>query len=118
MGMTTWFTKAPVLLILIRIFGVKTWLRTISYSTLVLSALAIVGGISYGGAICNPKGTWSPEFSSKCVIAGPITSLVAGVTGLIVDLIVFILPLPVIFKLNLSLGRKIGIALLFMAGIL
>lgn len=41
-----------------------------------------------------------------------------GAVGLAADIFIFILPLPIIYQLNLSTRRKIGLATVFLTGVL
>ncbi|KAI1126710.1 hypothetical protein F5Y10DRAFT_266789 [Nemania abortiva] len=115
---TTWATKLPILLLYIRIFGVSPWVRRVSYITIILSLLVTVAATAYAAPYCNPHGRYDPVASAKCVSTGPIGSLITGFEGLVVDIIIFVLPIPVISKLKLPLRRKLGVALVFATGIL
>ncbi|KAI1412117.1 hypothetical protein F5Y13DRAFT_200110 [Hypoxylon sp. FL1857] len=116
-GSVTWLSKAPILLLLIRLFGVKIWLRIIAYVALVVSGLIVLGATSYSAALCDPKGLGGIDFSAQCALAGARGSIIVGFVGLILDLTIFVLPLPVIFRLNLPFNKKLGLAVVFMSGI-
>lgn len=65
---------------------------------------------------CSPIATyWKPSIPGHC-----IETIKAdygyGSLNFITDLIMFVLPLPMVWKLQLSLKQKIGISLVFMAG--
>jgi hypothetical protein len=46
------------------------------------------------------------------------STVVIGVFTVVADLIIFTLPLPVIFRLQLSRQRKIGLGVVFSVGLL
>lgn len=117
-GAVAWLTKAPILLLLIRLFGVTQWLRIVSTYTLIVSAVIIAVSTIYSASFCNPQGTWSLEFSDRCSIAGARGGLVTGFVGLLSDVIIFVLPLPIIYNLRLPLRKKLGLTFVFMVGIL
>ena len=65
---------------------------------------------------CSPIAKhWKPDIPGHC-----IETIKAdyryGSLNFITDLIMFVLPLPMVWKLQLSLKQKIGISLVFMAG--
>ncbi|CAG9998322.1 unnamed protein product [Clonostachys byssicola] len=115
-NLSTWFTKAPLLLLLNRIFGIKNWLKIFVYITLAVSLLIVVGITGYSGRLCDPKGQWSPEFTVGCMDAGAIGNLICGCVGLAVDIVIFILPIPMIMQLHLPLRKKIGVIVVFATG--
>lgn len=43
-------------------------------------------------------------------------SIPTGVIGLAVDLVLFILPIPAILSLQMSIGKKLGVLLIFLTG--
>lgn len=53
-----------------------------------------------------------------CVNAAGRNGLVHGTASLALDLIAFAIPLPIVFNLHLSTNKKIGLAIVFTAGIL
>ncbi|KAI0435911.1 hypothetical protein F4803DRAFT_544022 [Xylaria telfairii] len=115
---TTWFTKAPILFLYIRLFGVKRWLRLTAHITLVLSAIVLIITTAYAASRCDPKGSWTPQLSANCNTAGSTTGVAIGILGLIMDLIIFILPLPIISRLHLPWAKKIGLCIVFATGLL
>lgn len=69
--------------------------------------------------ICTPKvgHPWTLAVSARCSRAA-VYSVVVGITNLILDILLLILPILVILPLQLSVKRKIGILAVFMAGLL
>lgn len=114
-----WSSKAAILTLYIRLFGPKKWLRFGAYTVLVLTFLLYWVDIPLTGVFCTPgrNGSWDLAVLNKCqalAIMGPIN----GATGIAADVAMLVLPLPVIIGLNMAMGRKIGLAIVFLTGVL
>ncbi|CAG9998331.1 unnamed protein product [Clonostachys byssicola] len=116
-GFSMFFAKAPVLLLLMRIFGVEKWLRWTCVVTLVVLFIATVAGDAYNAHKCNPPAVPPMEFILSCADASALVGVILGPIGLAADIVIFILPIPVIVKLHMPLARKIGLGLVFLSGI-
>lgn len=117
-----WTAKLPVLVLLIRIFGVNRGVRVVSIITIVVLGLAIIAGDIYNAIICKPPSIDDQlpvylDTVTKCTDASSLTGSILAPIGLAADIIIFILPLPVIFKLNLSLEKRIGLMVVFLFGL-
>ncbi|KAF4631711.1 hypothetical protein G7Y89_g6426 [Cudoniella acicularis] len=120
-GFSLWTAKAPILLLFIRLFGVHRWIRVTSIAILVVTGVAIIVGDSYNAAKCAPPKSddgMTLVFLSNCSTASSYVGVTLGTFGLVADIIIFVLPLPIIAKLHLPLGKRIGIAIVFLAGFL
>lgn len=120
-GTATWLAKAPILFLYIQLFGIKQYIRMTSYAVLVITALLAIGLNSWVAATCNPNGTDPTEILEKLNHATTVTST-SGVTtggiGVVTDVIILVLPIPVILKLNLPLAQRISLMAVFLTGIL
>lgn len=114
-----WSSKAPILLLYVRLFGVKQWMRTICYLTLAITTIFFLVGPAVACAKCDLRGKPpSQEFLLACSNTTSVAGVVLGITAVITDAIVFVLPLPVIYQLKLAPQKKLGLLLVFMTGIL
>jgi hypothetical protein len=60
---------------------------------------------------------WDKTVKGSC--QGENTAyLVAGITNLLIDTFIVVLPMPRVFKLQVSLSRRISVAAMFSLGIL
>lgn len=86
--------------------------------------IILSGSASYMAALCSPDG---PErvaahvganavFRAGCMRSGLIVCLWNGAVALAADIVIFVLPLPVISTLRLPVGKKIGVVVVFMSG--
>ncbi|CAH0040804.1 unnamed protein product [Clonostachys rhizophaga] len=117
-NLSTWTTKLPLMLMLARLFSVKPWVPWISYGMLVASLLVTIAITAWSGAACDMRGQWDTNVAEICSPRSARGHLASGIVGLIVDVVLFILPLPIIIRLNVPFKRKIGYAIVFTTGIL
>jgi len=112
-------TKTSALLFFSRVFPAyanANWFNHALRITHLLN-LAWLIGIVFGTVfMCNPveKG-WNPFIPGQC---GPTSALWIGsaVPSVAIDLIILALPLPKIWGLQMSRGRKIGLTFVFLLG--
>ncbi|KAI1496920.1 hypothetical protein F5X99DRAFT_46645 [Biscogniauxia marginata] len=118
-GFSLWSSKAPVLFLYIRLFGIQRWIRLSSYGILTLTAICFVVGVSIATPHCTPHSdAITPEVIQQCQTTVRAANVVMGTVAVIADTIILFLPLPVLFKLRLLLHKKIGLILIFMTGVL
>ncbi|KAI1165315.1 hypothetical protein F5B18DRAFT_649797 [Nemania serpens] len=116
---TMYTAKLPLLFLYIQTFGIKRWLRWTCKFLIVFSGLGFLTAATYGAVSCSPplNGVDLPALF-KCVTGITHACISRGSLSLTVDLIMFVLPLPIIKDLKLQRRRKIGLALVFMTGLL
>ncbi|KAI0502863.1 hypothetical protein F5B22DRAFT_652671 [Xylaria bambusicola] len=114
---TLWSSKAPILLLYTRLFGVKRWVKLLCYSILILIGLVdIAGGASVTG-VCSPRGRpLTAELILNCSNASSIAGVALGIVSVITDGTIFIIPLPIIYKLQMNTRRKISLLFVFATG--
>ena len=60
---------------------------------------------------------WDPTIPGHC-IAGTKAGIAYGSLNFVSDVLIFVLPLPLIARLQLSRENKLGVILVFMGGIM
>jgi hypothetical protein len=116
---TLWATKASVLLLYLRNFEIVQWIRITSWVLIVVLFLFYGSNIAIAAIYCIPRHgeAWDSTAFARC--ASPVTStVVIGVFAVVADLVIFVMPLPVIFQLQLSRPKKIGLGVVFSVGML
>lgn len=111
-------SKLSLFLLYRKLFSVKRYMRILINVGIVFAFATYMTVIPLGTYYCTPrKGqTWiSPEI--KCGKALPYT-IASGATNIIVDLYLLCLPIPIVWRLNLSRKRKAGVLSVFMVGII
>ncbi|KAI0426878.1 hypothetical protein F5Y09DRAFT_317697 [Xylaria sp. FL1042] len=114
---TLWFSKAPILLLYIKLFGVNHWLRWASYATLLITGLVYVAGLIFTLVMC-PTDKINLMAYQTCAHSNTLTGVISGFVSVIADAIIFVLPIKVVFSLQLEPSKKIGLSVTFLSGIL
>ncbi|KAI1199745.1 hypothetical protein F5X97DRAFT_341494 [Nemania serpens] len=118
-GPALWFAKTAILTLYLRLFSVVNWLRWCCYIGIVflfatywsLVPVSIIYNFPHG----NEK--WDLTTTTKSVNS-QVAYLIAGAISVISDIYIFILPFPILFKLQTSLRRKIGLSIVFSTAII
>ncbi|KAI1352834.1 hypothetical protein F5Y01DRAFT_313498 [Xylaria sp. FL0043] len=117
--LTLWSSKVPILFLYIRLFGVKRWVKLLCSSTLVLISLADFAGAVSVSAVCYTRGrALTPQHILNCSNASSITSVALGFVSVITDVLIFVVPLPIIFRLKMNMRKKISFMFVFATGII
>ncbi|KAK4225231.1 hypothetical protein QBC38DRAFT_421817 [Podospora fimiseda] len=112
-----YFAKLPILIFVMRTFGIHKWLRYTGYFLMVFMALCFFASAMWTGVNCSPGlHTVDVPFLFKCVDATYYTTVSRNSLSLVVDLVIFVLPLPFVIKLKLSRRKRIGVAMVFLTG--
>lgn len=114
------FAKLALFLLYLRIFALSRGTKIATYIGITLSFLFYMSTTIADLAICVPRHgeTWSsPQFAVQCY---PILNMTwaQGIYGLVSDLYIFILPLPVLWGLQMALRKKLAITAIFFAGLM
>ncbi|KAI0877817.1 hypothetical protein GGS24DRAFT_497531 [Hypoxylon argillaceum] len=113
-----WTCKAPILFLYIRLFGIKKWLRVTSYATLTIMALVYVSGIIAIPPACTPRTKdLSEAFIDGCQGRTRMINVYLGSVSVLADVIILVLPMPVVFGLKLLVRSRVGLIFLFLSGL-
>ncbi|KND90633.1 hypothetical protein TOPH_04733 [Tolypocladium ophioglossoides CBS 100239] len=94
----------------------KTY-RKVVWVTITLVFLAHLGCALSLIFACTPvEKSWNPHMAGTCLPPGPSFTGYAVVT-IVSDVVVALLPIPVLLKLNIRLGKKVGLIAIFMLGL-
>jgi uncharacterized membrane protein len=102
---------------LARIFCVR-WFRIAAYITTVLSVMWALGTIIMILTICQPLPKfWNYAMPGKC---GDLVNilLLFGALDVVLDVIIMLLPIPMVYQLQMPFANKIGLAAIFAMGLL
>ncbi|KAL2783774.1 hypothetical protein BJX66DRAFT_344634 [Aspergillus keveii] len=110
-----WTSKMPILLFLLYTFHVKRWLRIIVILTLTISAVCILVPAPVGTYYCNPQ---TRDISrGECIRYNSISGMILGTIAVVMGIVIFVIPLPIVARLHLPLQKRISLALLFLTGV-
>ncbi|DAA79273.1 TPA_exp: Integral membrane protein [Trichophyton benhamiae CBS 112371] len=112
-----WATKSAVLVLYIRIFSSVRWISRVSYGLIVLTFLVYGINIILATVYCLPRNgaPWDATAFARC--AEPVTlAIFIGSFTVLADFIIFLLPFPIIRKLQMAQAKKVGLAIVFLVG--
>lgn len=118
-SISLWTGKMCILALFYQFFGhadrVRYQIWVVFVMCLPLLSMAIFMPIQSAPAPGKPWGTTlNPKNSDSNVKA----SLAVGVVNLLVDLMIFYIPIPVIVTLNLNRRKKVGVLAIFLTGLM
>lgn len=121
LGPTTFFAKASLLLLYLRIFsGTKRSFRFMIYGTLVFCFCLYWVNLPLELYFCMPRGgqAWSDRpVLMKCART-IIFGIVQGIINVLLDLWLMMIPFHIVWNLQMRRSKKILISAIFMTGIL
>lgn len=109
--------KSALLLLYIELFGVYTKFKWTCYGTLFFTVTYLFSNLVIEFLGCHPiDKKWHPELPGKCVDI-TVSVIFYGACNMATDLIIAILPLTMIWNLQLaSIWHKVGLSLLLSSG--
>lgn len=115
---TLWLYKFTILLLYLRLFGVYKPFRYITWTIMFLvfgylssNLLTLLFG-------CTPIDKyWKSTTPGHC-IPSTKAGLFYGSMNFVTDVLIFVLPLPMVWRLKLSRENKLGVILIFMGGVM
>jgi hypothetical protein len=112
-----WSSKIPILILYIKLFGIKIWVRWVCWILIVVTSILFIAGAAYTSALCDTRGgALTPEFLFRCSNASSQSGVALGTVAIITDVLIFIIPLPIIAGLKLATRRKWALGLVFVTG--
>ena len=119
-GPSIFFARAAILTLYFRVFSPKRTIRILIYVALVSLLLVYVTGLAVLTAYCTPRigDAWDIPLAQRCTPVASTNAIVQSVVGIVSDIYILVLPVPVIYKLHLGSKTKAGVFAIFMSGIL
>ena len=103
-----------------RLFALDRWTKIATYSGMGVTSCFYLATFIVQLVLCipRPRESWtSMTCVERCSRRHRLRD-VHGVFGLVSDVYIFILPLPVIYRLQMSLKKKIGVTAMFLTGLM
>jgi hypothetical protein len=118
-GTTLGLIKISICLFLARIFSAANNFRIWSSAVIAFIAAWSIMVVLTAFVLCQPVAfNWDNTIPGGKCADQPSAFLAIGILDLLVDLMVLVLPLPMIWSLQLPLGNKIALFAIFGVGIL
>ncbi|KAL3291181.1 ATP synthase F0 [Colletotrichum asianum] len=91
--------------------------RRVVWMTIIIVFIAHLGCAFSLVFACTPVArSWNPTLPGTCLAPGPSFTAYAVVT-IVSDVVVALLPIPVLLKLNIRLEKKVGLIAIFLLGL-
>ena len=114
------FSKLSILLLFFRLFSSNRRTRYLIYFGIAFATTIAITDIAVDGALCIPRRGESFNSStviSRCAHQG-VWAVVQSTAIVVLNLFIFYLPIPIIWRLKLSLKTKLGVLGIFMTSLL
>ncbi|KAI9170720.1 hypothetical protein HJFPF1_00190 [Paramyrothecium foliicola] len=110
------FTKATLLLLIARVFAIRESASRAIHGFIIFILIAYIPLQGIKIAICNPiRSYWRADIPGKCFNQRKIF-LADLAVGILTDLAILIIPIPLTWRLNVSKWRKFKIMVVLGAG--
>ena len=112
--------KLSVLSFYLRVFFANSTLHRATKATAAIVCAWTVANVLQVSIICRTfvKLEWAPGLIHKAVCSKHIASYVAiGSFNIITDVVILVLPLPILWKLDTSRATKSGLTIIFFMGL-
>ncbi|KAI4095109.1 MAG: hypothetical protein LQ344_001760 [Seirophora lacunosa] len=110
------FPKLSILAMYLRVFPVKKVYRYATYTLMFIVTANGIAGIFASLLSCQPLATrWDPALGGECINVTYYWRYIS-LANIVSDLAMLILPLPVVWKLHVSLPQKLSLTVLFLTG--
>lgn len=108
--------KMSILVLYLRLFSVNRIFRYVTWSMMFFVCGYIFSNFWTQIFGCSPRSKyWNPDTPGHC-INYTVAGLVYGSMNIASDLLIFVLPLPTVWRLKLPIKEKVGVSLIFMSG--
>ncbi|KAJ6444955.1 hypothetical protein O9K51_03357 [Purpureocillium lavendulum] len=120
LGPVIFFAKGAILLLYLQIFTIHKPMRVAVYIGLVLNFLIYWPSVPLEIAFAAPRPgqNWTTLLTSGLPEKLIYWGLVQGSLAVFIDLYIFVLPLPVLSKLHLSVRKRIGLCAIFLTALM
>ncbi len=120
-GPAIFLAKLSILLLYLELFRVKKQARiTVAIGVTIITAQCLATIIGYS-VLCVPKPgeSWLMHTSTyKCRVTATLFGVGMGAISVFSDLYVILIPLPVVWKLQVATRKKVGVSIVFITGLL
>lgn len=109
--------KTSILLLFRRLFALSRSSRYCVYIGIVWTTIIASLAITIDAALCAPRSGESFDFhiGQRCQ-RQKIWSVVQGCSNILLDFFILYIPIPMVWKLQLDRGKKIGVSAIFLTG--
>ena len=119
LGPTIFFSKEAIFLLYFEIFHVKTGMRNTIIGGMIFTGFAYWPGIIIESIFCSAHigETWDPLAGAPEAVRcakSEYWGIVQGACAILIDILIFTIPIPAVLRLQLATRRKIQLLGVFM----
>ena len=120
LGPTLFFAKGAIFLLYLRIFTINRKMKYSIWFGMAFTFVLYWINIPFESWYCAPRAgdPWGLETVGKTCADNIMFGLVQGVLSVALDLYIFILPVPIVLNLQMSMKRRISVLGVFATAIL
>ena len=117
-GPTIFFAKSALFLLYFRIFSCDRGTQNAIYLGIFSNLLFYAAAVTVFGVfgVRRPGETWLSDAGTARYQQAWLMAYVQGSFGVVSDIYIFILPLPVLWSLHMTPRKKLGVISVFFAG--
>lgn len=110
--------KMSILVLYLRLFAVNKRFRYVTWAMMFFVCGYLLSNFWTQIFGCSPRSKyWLPDTPGHCINYTK-AGLAYGSMNVASDLLIFILPLPIVWQLRLPLKERLGVSLIFMSGVM
>jgi hypothetical protein len=120
-GPAIFLAKLTVLLLYLEVFSINTPTRIMIFVAMAIITAHFLTNTIGNAVLCVPLPgeSWQLKDSSHaCIVVADQLSIALGAISVLTDFFIILIPIPVIWRLQLATHKKIGVSLIFITGIL
>lgn len=120
-GPAIFLAKLSILLLYLEIFSIDRRGRITIFIAIGIIAAHCLADITGFSVLCVPTPgiSWDTfDDSNNCKVVADALSIAMGSISVFSDLLIIYIPIPLVWKLQLSTRKKIGVTMIFVTGIL
>ncbi|KAL9054066.1 MAG: hypothetical protein Q9162_004395 [Coniocarpon cinnabarinum] len=109
--------KLSLCVLYLRIFSIDLWSRRITQGTIVFLILNAIAWLVPTIRVCYPISVfWDLKRSHDCCLNYNLFGTWISFPNIVTDLVMLLLPMPVLYRMHMATPKKLGLLVTFLAG--
>ena len=120
-GPAIFFAKLSVLLLYLELFAINKQTRIMVAIAITIITSQCIATITGQAVLCVPRPgvSWDiGDATHNCMVVADLYGIFMAAISLFSDLFIIYIPMPVVWRLQLPLRKKVGISVVFFTGVL
>ena len=112
----TWIVKTSILLLYRRLFGCKRWFNRLIWLMIGFIAVNQILQLFLSVFSCRPvNALWNMTLRGDCININ-LAALIFGSLNVVIDLILLIMPIPLVWRLRIEMRWRLQLVAIFLLG--